>query len=130
VPAKPRNVYAGKTYNSSEAIAEFFKKKGASAGSNTSSDSPAEPAKPSGYDKLKAISTGAKNPQAANNDSGQLVAGSHVRHDKYGRGLVLRREGSGDNVKLTVSFPGFGQKKLIEKYANLQKDRTQHAQIA
>jgi len=24
-------------------------------------------------------------------------------------------------VKLTVSFPGFGQKKLIEKYANLQK---------
>jgi hypothetical protein len=24
-------------------------------------------------------------------------------------------------VKLTVSFPGFGQKKLIEKFANLEK---------
>ncbi|MBP7375822.1 MAG: hypothetical protein KA956_05050, partial [Pyrinomonadaceae bacterium] len=54
------------------------------------------------------------------NESG-LIPGSHVMHAKYGRGLVLRREGSGDNTKLTVSFPGFGQKKLIEKYANLQK---------
>jgi DNA helicase-2/ATP-dependent DNA helicase PcrA len=51
----------------------------------------------------------------------EIVPGSHVRHPKYGRGLVLRREGSGDNVKLTVSFPGFGQKKLIEKFANLEK---------
>ncbi|MBK8301865.1 MAG: hypothetical protein IPK98_00030 [Chloracidobacterium sp.] len=51
-----------------------------------------------------------------------LVPGTHVRHEKYGRGLVLRREGSGDNAKLTVSFPGFGQKKLIEKFAKLQKD--------
>jgi DNA helicase-2/ATP-dependent DNA helicase PcrA len=119
VPAKPRNVYAGKTYNSSEAVSEFFRKKGASAGSQISNDSPA---KPSGFEKLKAISSEAKNPQAASSDKGQLTAGSHVRHDKYGRGLVLRREGSGDNVKLPVSFPGFGQKKLIEKYANLQKD--------
>lgn len=60
--------------------------------------------------------------QAGNpNDAKSLVAGSHVRHEKYGRGLVLRREGSGDNVKLTISFPGFGQKKLIEKFAKLQK---------
>ena len=40
---------------------------------------------------------------------------------KYGKGLVLRREGTGDNIKLTISFPGFGQKKLIEKFANLEK---------
>ena len=53
--------------------------------------------------------------------SGGIVPGSHVRHDKYGRGLVLRREGVGDNSKLTVSFPGFGQKKLIEKFANLEE---------
>jgi len=44
-----------------------------------------------------------------------------VRHAKYGRGLVLRREGSGDQIKLTVSFPGYGQKKLVEKYAGLEK---------
>ena len=49
-----------------------------------------------------------------------FLPGSYVRHAKYGRGLVLRREGTGPATKLTVSFPGYGQKKLIEKYAGLQ----------
>jgi hypothetical protein len=60
-------------------------------------------------------------PKSEISDPKGLVPGSHVRHEKYGRGLVLRREGSGDNVKLTISFPGFGQKKLIEKFAKLDK---------
>ena len=116
-PSKPRNIYAGKTYNSSEAVAEFFKKK--EIGQPVRGEGERSAEKPvSGFDKLRAIAT----PPSANSDAALLVAGSHVRHDKYGRGLVLRREGSGDNVKLTVSFPGFGQKKLIEKFANLQKD--------
>jgi DNA helicase-2/ATP-dependent DNA helicase PcrA len=112
-PPKPKNLYAGKTYNSSDAVAEFFKKKNIDVAERGSDPKPV-----SGYDKLKAIAT----PVSARPDPNTLVAGSHVRHEKYGRGLVLRREGSGDNVKLTVSFPGFGQKKLIEKFANLQKD--------
>ena len=77
-----------------------------------------KPATP--LDKLKAAGT--QTPQSAIRNPQSLVPGSHVRHEKYGRGLVLRREGVGDNAKLTVSFPGFGQKKLIEKFANLQKD--------
>ena len=117
-PVKPKNVYAGKTYNSKEAIAEFFKKKDGSQPAVGSRQSADEPPKASGYDKLRSIAT----PPLQKADPNLLAAGSHVRHDKYGRGLVLRREGSGDNVKLTVSFPGFGQKKLIEKFANLQKD--------
>ena len=44
-----------------------------------------------------------------------------MRHAKYGRGLVLRREGAGESTKLTVSFPGYGQKKLVQKFANLEK---------
>ena len=32
--------------------------------------------------------------------------GSTVEHAKYGRGTVLRLEGSGDDTKVTVSFPG------------------------
>ena len=132
-PVKPRNIYAGKTYNSSEAIAEFFKKKSSpqTAGSRQQSDPPTSTSgfpfkverevKPStAFDKLKAAGT--QNPQTANRNPQSLVPGAHVRHEKYGRGLVLRSEGSGDNTKLTVSFPGFGQKKLIEKFANLQKD--------
>ena len=52
---------------------------------------------------------------------GGLPLGCRVRHSKYGYGTVVRREGEGDEVKLTVSFPGYGVKKLIEKYAGLER---------
>ena len=117
---KPKNLYTGKTYNSSEAIAEFFKKKDASKDTSLKDEKGSTPKEPAGFDKLRAQAT-PKNPQSQIPDPKSFVPGSHVRHEKYGTGLVLRREGSGDNVKLTVSFPGYGQKKLIEKYANLEK---------
>ncbi|MCZ6752050.1 MAG: ATP-binding domain-containing protein, partial [Acidobacteria bacterium] len=50
-----------------------------------------------------------------------FVPGSRVRHPKYGYGTVLRREGEGEESKLTVSFPGLGLKKLVEKYARLER---------
>lgn len=109
---KPKNLYTGKTYNSSDAIAEFFKSK------KIESPPASEPKPLSGFDKLRAQAT----PKAEPSNPKALTPGAHVRHPKYGKGLVLRREGSGDNVKLTVSFPGFGQKKLIEKYANLERE--------
>jgi DNA helicase-2/ATP-dependent DNA helicase PcrA len=43
-----------------------------------------------------------------------------VAHPKYGKGLVLRKEGDGDDAKITVSFPGHGLKKLVAKYASLK----------
>ena len=49
-------------------------------------------------------------------------AGSMVRHPKYGRGTVLRREGDGDDAKLTISFPGYGLKKIIEKFAGIREE--------
>ena len=48
-----------------------------------------------------------------------IRAGSRVRHPKYGSGTVLRREGDGEDAKITVSFPQHGLKKLIQKYATL-----------
>ncbi len=50
-----------------------------------------------------------------------LVKGSRVRHGKYGEGTVILREGDGEDAKLTVHFAKFGVKKLIEKFAQLQK---------
>jgi DNA helicase-2/ATP-dependent DNA helicase PcrA len=50
-----------------------------------------------------------------------LKKGQRVRHSKYGEGTVLMREGDGDEAKLTVLFPQHGMKKLMEKFANLQK---------
>ena len=116
---KPRATYAGKTYNSADAIAEFFKTK--KENQQSAASSPPEK-KLSGFDKLKALASDESKIQNPKSKiANGFVPGSHVRHAKYGKGLVLRREGAGDNIKLTISFPGFGQKKLIEKFANLEK---------
>jgi DNA helicase-2/ATP-dependent DNA helicase PcrA len=47
--------------------------------------------------------------------------GQKVRHPKYGEGTVYHREGEGEEAKITVQFPRFGLKKLVEKYAQLEK---------
>jgi DNA helicase-2/ATP-dependent DNA helicase PcrA len=47
--------------------------------------------------------------------------GQKVRHPKYGEGTVYQREGDGEDAKITVQFPRFGLKKLVEKYAQLEK---------
>ena len=51
---------------------------------------------------------------------GGFRAGAVVNHPKYGRGTILRREGDGDDAKLTISFPGYGLKKIVEKYAGIK----------
>src|SRR5256885_15855988 len=95
---KERKKYMGKTYDSVDSIADFFKQRNRQMGQTP------EP-------KL------ASTPPS----SAEFKPGSYVKHSKYGRGLVLRREGAGESTKLTVSFPGYGQKKLVEKDAGLEK---------
>jgi DNA helicase-2/ATP-dependent DNA helicase PcrA len=46
--------------------------------------------------------------------------GAVVRHAKFGLGTVQRSEGVGDDLKISVSFPGYGVKTLAVKYANLE----------
>jgi DNA helicase-2/ATP-dependent DNA helicase PcrA len=112
----PEKPYAGKTYNSADSIAEFFRQRGQQVNPR-----PAAAPPPVIKRRGEAGGASASASAAAANDAGGFAPGSHVKHAKYGRGLVLRREGTGDAAKLTVSFPGFGQKKLIEKYAGLEK---------
>ena len=112
---KPKNLYTGKTYNTTDAVAEFFKRRqggSTSAPRNEEVRPPAEITRPA---------SPRPNAGPAKKEPAGFVPGTNVRHPKYGKGLVLRREGSGDNVKLTVSFPGYGQKKLMEKFANLER---------
>jgi len=99
---KEKKKYMGKTYDNAESIAEFFKQRNRQMGQTSGS--------------LPNISKPVAGPT-----SNEFTPGSYVRHSKYGRGLVLRREGAGETAKLTVSFPGYGQKKLVEKYAGLEK---------
>jgi len=100
---KEKKRYIGKTYDSADSINEFFRQRNKMLGQTAGSSA-----------KIKSA-------ESAPSGSTEFVPGSYVRHSKYGRGLVLRREGAGESTKLTVSFPGYGQKKLVEKYANLEK---------
>jgi hypothetical protein len=171
---KDNTNYAGKTYNSVDSIAEFFKQRTAQLGNTSgtfqSSREKAEQEKSnrrhsqrptsnvqrpvstgSDSDRIdrgnnSSVRTGGSNDRGASNSSqtqssnttipnseretrnskpetapSDFIPGSYVLHAKYGRGLVLRREGVGDSLKLTVTFPGYGQKKLIQKYAGLER---------
>jgi DNA helicase-2/ATP-dependent DNA helicase PcrA len=44
-----------------------------------------------------------------------------VRHPKYGEGIIAAREGEGDDAKITVQFSGYGTKKLVERFAQLER---------
>ena len=60
-------------------------------------------------------------PQTAKSSSGErYYKGAVVRHAKFGLGTVQRSEGAGDDLKISVSFPGHGMKTLAVKYANLE----------
>jgi DNA helicase-2/ATP-dependent DNA helicase PcrA len=48
-----------------------------------------------------------------------LRPGRRVRHPLFGVGTVLRSEGRDDGLKVTVSFPGLGPKRLLARYAGL-----------
>jgi DNA helicase-2/ATP-dependent DNA helicase PcrA len=57
----------------------------------------------------------------ASTGAANLKKNDRVRHSKYGEGTILMREGEGEDAKLTVLFSRHGMKKLMEKFANLQK---------
>ena len=61
-----------------------------------------------------------KPPAGKSKPAGTWTLGTRVKHAKYGYGTVLRTEGSGDDLKLTVSFISHGLKKMIAKYADLE----------
>ncbi|MFZ1159306.1 MAG: ATP-dependent DNA helicase Rep, partial [Candidatus Sulfotelmatobacter sp.] len=93
-PQKPTQ--PAKPYNSIENIAEFFASRGKKF---TIPKTPVE--EPTGKRGFR--------------------PGQKVRHPKYGEGTVYQREGEGEEAKITVQFPRFGLKKLVEKYAQLER---------
>jgi DNA helicase-2/ATP-dependent DNA helicase PcrA len=46
--------------------------------------------------------------------------GQRVRHAKFGEGVVLQCEGSGDRVRIQVNFADVGTKWLMMGFANLE----------
>jgi DNA helicase-2/ATP-dependent DNA helicase PcrA len=109
-----RNLYTGRTVNSVDNIAQFFAERGMPMPSGfTQRPQGTKPAPPAPAPK-QVSSTPRR--------SGPARSGQVVHHPKYGRGTVLRREGDGEDAKLTISFPGYGLKKIVEKYAGIKVD--------
>ena len=52
-------------------------------------------------------------------DQRPLRRGRRVRHPRYGYGVILTEEGSGDETRLTVYFDRAGKKKFVARYADL-----------
>ncbi len=52
---------------------------------------------------------------------GALKLGSHVRHNKFGEGVVVNYEGQGSNARVQVNFNRAGAKWLVVGYANLER---------
>lgn len=116
---KKNSNYSGKTYNSVEGVREFFKRR-SSSGAGEQRGGQTEERRSGGAERRRDKRDDSS--RAAPSDShGELRVGAHVRHAKYGTGVVLRSEGAGDDAKLTVSFPGYGHKKFIAKFAALEK---------
>jgi len=98
-----RNLYTGKTFNSVENIRQFFAEAGARGQAPAASPPPVIQHRPAAPPPKK-----------------KTGLGSIVEHAKYGRGTIVKVEGSGDDAKVTVSFPGQGLKKLVAKYAGIR----------
>jgi len=93
---RQKSTSPAKAYNSIENIAEFFASRG----------------KKFNVPKI---------PLEAPTGKRGFRPGQKVRHPKYGDGTVYQREGEGEEAKITVQFPRFGLKKLVEKYAQLER---------
>jgi len=106
---KKTSNYSGKTYNSVDGVREFFKSRTGSG---------VEKPRSRGAEERRSKADSASRPADA---QGPFRVGARVKHAKYGTGVVLRSEGAGDDAKLTVSFPGYGQKKFVAKFAALEK---------
>ncbi len=52
-------------------------------------------------------------------DDRPLRRGKRVRHPRYGYGVILGEEGSGEETRLTVYFDRAGKKKFVARYADL-----------
>jgi DNA helicase-2/ATP-dependent DNA helicase PcrA len=49
-----------------------------------------------------------------------LEKGTLIVHERFGKGQVLDVESTGDDLKVTVRFPGLGVKRLLQSYAKLK----------
>ena len=76
---------------------------------------PSHPASRSTGSSAASVSSSAAS--SAGSSSCGLQEGMKIEHQRFGRGTVLKIEGTGENTKATVEFVHSGTKQLLLKYA-------------
>ena len=66
---------------------------------------------------FRALANGVR---AADDDDSGMRIGQHVVHARFGEGVVVQAEGSGERTRVQVNFARAGAKWLMLAYANLQ----------
>lgn len=70
---------------------------------------------------LSSVSQTTSFPQGTSSHAGGgLKEGAYILHNRFGRGKVLKVEGTGDNTKATVQFENVGTKQLLLKFAKFE----------
>lgn len=54
-------------------------------------------------------------------DADEINVGDRVKHQRFGHGRIKEMEGSGPNKKAVIQFDNVGEKKLLLKFAKLEK---------
>ena len=57
-----------------------------------------------------------------NQDTPRFVKGERVVHETFGSGSVVEISGFGRDLKVTVDFEDAGRKRLLLRYAALERD--------
>ncbi len=60
--------------------------------------------------------------ESMNQDLPRLVKGERVIHETFGSGSVVEISGFGADMKVTVDFDEAGRKRLVARYARLERD--------
>jgi DNA helicase-2/ATP-dependent DNA helicase PcrA len=60
-------------------------------------------------------------PSPSGDDDLPMKVGAHVRHARFGEGLVVGVEREGADVMVTVRFASVGRKRLSMQYAHLEE---------
>jgi DNA helicase-2/ATP-dependent DNA helicase PcrA len=55
-------------------------------------------------------------------DAPRFIKGERVRHPAFGRGVIRELTGLGQETKAVIDFDSVGRKKVVLRYANLQKE--------
>jgi DNA helicase-2/ATP-dependent DNA helicase PcrA len=76
---------------------------------------------PSAPRRASTDSSGFTRPVARRGADANPLLGQKVRHPNYGVGTIVGVEGDDEDRRLSVSFPGRGTKKFVERYAQLQQ---------